>query len=266
MTTTAPLPLSDEATAAIDAQLPSADPAQAAELPLSFMDMLAGRLGDLYQAGGPVVALIIALSVMALAMCLLKLYQFQRMGIGGAAKCTQKALTCWQEGEVQAALSAVEGKKNPAAETLHAVMRLSLEGAAEAIQREEAERVASASLFEMRRYLRALEVITQCAPLLGLFGTVLGMIEAFRTLQSAGSTVDPSLLAGGIWVALLTTAAGLALAIPLSLFLAWLETVVARQTHLTEQLATRFFTQPQKRPVLHSIPTPEDGRRAARAH
>jgi biopolymer transport protein ExbB len=58
---------------------------------------------------------------------------------------------------------------------------------------------------------------------LGLFGTVLGMIAAFQSLQSAGTQVDPSVLAGGIWVALLTTAAGLAVAMPTALVLSWLE-------------------------------------------
>ena len=50
------------------------------------------------------------------------------------------------------------------------------------------------------------------------------VIEAFRNLQAAGNTVDPSLLAGGIWVALLTTAVGLAVAMPVSMALTWFET------------------------------------------
>jgi biopolymer transport protein ExbB len=70
---------------------------------------------------------------------------------------------------------------------------------------------------------RLLDSIAQIAPLLGLFGTVLGMIDAFRALQEAGQSVDPSALAGGIWVALLTTAAGLAIAMPTTLALTWLE-------------------------------------------
>jgi biopolymer transport protein ExbB len=49
------------------------------------------------------------------------------------------------------------------------------------------------------------------------------MIDAFQSLQSAGSQVDPSLLAGGIWVALLTTAVGLAVAMPTAMVLSWLE-------------------------------------------
>ena len=71
--------------------------------------------------------------------------------------------------------------------------------------------------------LRLLDTIAQIAPLLGLFGTVLGMIDAFRTLQEAGNSADPSVLAGGIWVALMTTAAGLVVAIPASLAVSWFD-------------------------------------------
>ena len=76
---------------------------------------------------------------------------------------------------------------------------------------------------------RFLDTVVQLAPLLGLFGTVLGMIEAFQALQAAGTQVDPSLLAGGIWVALLTTAVGLIIAIPTATSLAWLESRVEKE-------------------------------------
>ena len=62
--------------------------------------------------------------------------------------------------------------------------------------------------------MRGLEVIASLSPLLGLLGTVLGMIKAFVRLESAGTKVDPAILAGGIWEALLTTAFGLSVAIP----------------------------------------------------
>jgi biopolymer transport protein ExbB len=64
-----------------------------------------------------------------------------------------------------------------------------------------------------------LELISTIAPLLGLLGTVLGMIAAFQALQESGSRADPAILAGGIWEALLTTAAGMAVAIPASITL-----------------------------------------------
>jgi hypothetical protein len=75
----------------------------------------------------------------------------------------------------------------------------------------------------VERGFRLLDSIAQIAPLLGLFGTVLGMIAAFQALQASGQSVDPAALAGGIWVALLTTAGGLAIAMPTSLALTWLE-------------------------------------------
>lgn len=66
----------------------------------------------------------------------------------------------------------------------------------------------------LRRYLRVFHAISNVAPLLGLLGTVLGMIEAFDTMAATESLGRPELLASGISVALVTTAAGLSVAIP----------------------------------------------------
>lgn len=67
---------------------------------------------------------------------------------------------------------------------------------------------------EGEKRLAALASVAHLAPLCGLFGTVLGMIEVFRKLESMGGRADVGLLSGGIWVALLTTAFGLLIAIP----------------------------------------------------
>jgi len=64
------------------------------------------------------------------------------------------------------------------------------------------------------RHIRTLETIAMVSPLLGLLGTVLGMIQAFRDLEMAEGAANAALLAGGIWQALLTTAAGLIVALP----------------------------------------------------
>ena len=64
--------------------------------------------------------------------------------------------------------------------------------------------------------LPSLEIISQVSPLIGLLGTVIGMIDSFNELELGGSLVDPSILAGGIWTALLTTAMGLIVAICIS--------------------------------------------------
>ena len=67
---------------------------------------------------------------------------------------------------------------------------------------------------EATRFLSGLAVVAQSSPLLGLLGTVVGMIAAFVQIESLGEAVTPSDMAGGIWEALLTTAAGLIVAIP----------------------------------------------------
>jgi biopolymer transport protein ExbB len=72
------------------------------------------------------------------------------------------------------------------------------------------ERVVS----QMRKYLRLFNAISNLTPLLGLLGTVLGMIDAFNTIARADAMGRPELLAGGIGTALITTAAGLCVAIP----------------------------------------------------
>ena len=96
----------------------------------------------------------------------------------------------------------------------------------------------------LRAGLRPLELIATVAPLIGLLGTVLGMISAFRTLQDSGGQADPALLAGGIWEALLTTAAGMTVAIPASVALTWFESIAERVQREMEDMATRIFLGP----------------------
>ena len=79
---------------------------------------------------------------------------------------------------------------------------------------EEIEILLQKKYLKSQRFLPSLEIIAQVSPLVGLLGTVIGMIDSFNELELGGSLVDPSILAGGIWTALLTTAMGLIVAIP----------------------------------------------------
>lgn len=111
----------------------------------------------------------------------------------------------------------------------------------------EVSRVARALLAEARSGLRGLELASTIGPLLGLLGTVTGMIAAFKVLQDAGARGDPALLAGGIWEALLTTAAGMAVAIPAQVALTWFESVVDDLRRDMEDAATRIlYGAPQR--------------------
>lgn len=82
------------------------------------------------------------------------------------------------------------------------------------------------------------------------------MIEAFQSLQGAGSSVDPSLLAGGIWVALLTTAVGLAVAMPTSMILAWFESRTARERVFADKALQTVLVPGQTLPAAAESPAP----------
>jgi biopolymer transport protein ExbB len=96
---------------------------------------------------------------------------------------------------------------------------------------------------QMERGLRGIAVIARIAPLLGLLGTVVGLVEAFLAVSTMQGPPDPSVLASGIWQALLTTVAGLLVAIPAILSHEWLqsrvdEVALQMQEALTEVLAS----------------------------
>ncbi|MEM9643430.1 MAG: MotA/TolQ/ExbB proton channel family protein [Planctomycetota bacterium] len=82
--------------------------------------------------------------------------------------------------------------------------------------------------------------VIKSAPMIGLFGTVFGMMGAFKTLATA-ETVEPSALAGDIQVALVTTASGLAIAIPLMIAVANVNIKIAKMEDLIGSGVTRFF-------------------------
>lgn len=84
--------------------------------------------------------------------------------------------------------------------------------------KDSAEEVEEQSLGIFERFLPTLATIANISPILGLLGTVLGMIRVFMKIQTMGGEVNAASLAGGIWEALITTAAGLIVAIPILIF------------------------------------------------
>jgi biopolymer transport protein ExbB len=197
---------------------------------------------NLLSLGGPVVAILMALSVFSVALVIVKLIQFHRERVGSHARA-REALDAWMKRERAWAIGLAESHPSAVSEALASAMRLASRiDVPRSVLEQEVARTAQQRLHDQQRGFRALDAIAQVAPLLGLFGTVLGMIEAFRQLQAAGNAVDPSLLAGGIWVALLTTAMGLAVAMPTQLVLTWLETRVENERVAIETMASSVIT------------------------
>lgn len=203
---------------------------------------LFGDLAEFLARGGAALWVIAALSVLTLAVILWKAWQLLRAGAWSISKA-ERAVALFTAGNAPAAQSLLARRRG---------LRVSLARAAIAARRtrpdgparEETARVAKGLLAEVRGGLRVLELIASIAPLLGLLGTVLGMIAAFQALQESGAGADPAALAGGIWEALLTTAAGMAVAIPAAMALSWYEAVIDRVRHDMEDIATRIFLAP----------------------
>lgn len=189
---------------------------------MTMAETIGARLTALIDLGGPVIAILLALSVLVLAAFLWKLWQFRALGVGRYAQI-DRARAAIDAGDGPGAARALADSRHHLAPVLAAALDC------EAAARPRLVAMAEARLATVTSGFRLFDSIAQLAPLLGLFGTVLGMIDAFRALQSAGDAVDPSALAGGIWVALLTTAAGLAVAMPTGLALAFFESRAARE-------------------------------------
>lgn len=201
------------------------------------------QVTEFLDRGGPVLWLIAALSVATLTLILWKTWRLAVMG-AWSGRASERAAALWAEGDRAGAEAALDGRTSLRAGLVRAAMAARRnDSLTDAQAREETTRVAKAGLARARSGLRMLDLVVTIAPLLGLFGTVLGMIAAFRTLQETGAQADPSALAGGIWEALLTTAAGMGVAIPASMALSWFESVVDRVQADMEDLATRIFTR-----------------------
>jgi biopolymer transport protein ExbB len=198
---------------------------------------------DGVSRGGPVMWLIAVLSVVTLALVLWKVWRFFWLGVWGGSDMGP-ALAAWAAGDLDGAEALMRGARGLRARVARVAMAIRRDRRlSDGQAREEVTRLALAELRDARAGLRALDVIAAIAPLLGLFGTVLGMIEAFRGLEAAGAQVHPGVVAGGVWQALLTTAAGMAVAIPAAIAGAWFEAVADRVQAEMEDTATRIFTR-----------------------
>ncbi len=234
-------PFAETAEIAPDAN--GAQPTETAPIaPADLKDRAQGAYGKAFKFlkdGGPSIWAIAALAVITLALILWKIWRLALIGAWSRGKAG-KALRAYEHGDYELALKTVRRRRGVRSKVLTAGL-VAIDTLPEPRAREEVARIAKGQIATARIGLGALELISTIAPLLGLLGTVLGMIAAFQALQAAGSKADPALLAGGIWEALLTTAAGMGVAIPASAALTWFEAVIDRIRRDIEDGATRLF-------------------------
>jgi len=190
-----------------------------------------GSMVQMLAKGGPVMVPLVICSVVALAVVIERLQFWWRHGDLRAA---ERALELAERGKVDEALEVARTSRA-------AVARVVAAGLAErqAPPASAMEAAAQAEMGRLRTYLPVLDTIVTLSPLLGLLGTVTGMIAAFGILSTSGMN-QPHAITGGVAEALIATAAGLAVAIatlvPYNYFLARAE----RAMDAMERLASRL--------------------------
>ena len=191
---------------------------------------------DALSVGGPALWVIFGISIVLVTVGLWKFWHLIKLG-AWHKKQADEILKLWLEKKIEPVNA---NRQNIRAKILgQTILAISDKNYTNEMVREECVRLANNDLNDARRGLRIIDLIITIAPLVGLLGTVLGMIEAFQALQDSGAQADPSALAGGIWEALLTTAAGMGIAIPASILLSWYDSVVENVQADIENLATQ---------------------------
>jgi biopolymer transport protein ExbB len=113
--------------------------------------------------------------------------------------------------------------------------------------KEAVESSGKMEVHNLERYLGVLATIAAVAPLLGFLGTVTGMIKAFMRIEALGGNVNASVLAGGIWEALVTTASGLTVGIPVLIFYNYFQGKVDRFVYEMEESSSKLLEALSKR-------------------
>jgi len=219
----------------------------AAPLPTEELPMASADLWQVLVSGGPVMIPLAGLSVIGTMLIMIYLFSLRRGGVvSGRYMTTADAML--RKGDYYGLL-AVSNRHN---EAVARIMRRTLDfltknpraTVAEAREIAEAEGVRQAS--SLNQQISYLADIGTIAPMLGLFGTVLGMIKSFSVVASDIASTRPMMLAGGVAEALVTTAAGLMIGIPAmaaySFFRGRVQSLIADLEAATTQLMALLGT------------------------
>ena len=203
------------------------------------------EFGSLLAKGGPVVYILLALSVYVLSIVIYKMHVLSKVNFF-RFDVTKDSLAMWLDNKKEDAYKAISKDIHPQKKvvsfTMYHLLKNNITQAKERYLREEVLRLSQERLEYYDSNLDTLKVIAMVAPLLGLLGTVFGMIDAFQQMEMAGNNINPSTLSGGIWEALLTTAVGLSVAIPTVLFESYFRATNEKLKINIEHSVTKLLT------------------------
>ena len=190
-----------------------------------MQDEVMQDLSTLIDKGGYVMIPLLILSVISVTLILERCWFWLLVGGRGSIGYLEKLNALLRRGEFDKATELVKRDKSPYGFVAKALLS---EGTSDAVAMEAVESQRP----RIDRFMVALSTIITAAPLLGILGTVLGIIQSFRLLGEQSVLTDPSDVAGGIAAALLTTAVGLIVALitlfPYMLFRGWSSRSISR--------------------------------------
>ncbi len=165
---------------------------------------------DIMMKGGVVMILIYILSIVSLFILVERLITLRKLRINTRSFVLQ-IRNLLLRNQVQEAILLCRQTGGPIARLTQAALQNADRPRMEI--KDAIETAGKAEIYHLEKYLGTLATIASIAPMVGFFGTVTGMIRAFMAIQARGGNVDATVLAGGIWEALVTTAAGLVVGI-----------------------------------------------------
>jgi len=195
-------------------ELPFQESPQSSGLEMFARKIVGSGLVDIFIEGGFVMWPILILVIWALATIIWKIVSLNYAKVN-IAEFLDKIVKLVEDKKYDEAIQLCEQTRGPVAVILHSGL-LKVDKGVEAVEKA----IENAGVMEMaflEKGFIPLSTTINLAPMFGFFGTVVGMIRAFKDIAAAGE-VEPTIVASGIQIALVTTAAGLAVAIPVQFF------------------------------------------------
>ena len=205
---------------------------------------------DIWEGGGWMMWFLAASFVIGMVVIVWKLIDLTSKG-ARTKRVLRDVDALVAEGRIGEAVETAENSKTPAGRILAEGLRRADEGTERVIKS-----IENAGLIEMAKLERGLVVlatVSTVAPLLGFLGTVVGMIQAFQAIELAGE-VEATTVAAGIKVALITTAAGLVIAIPVSIAHNYFVSRIDRLVIDMEESAQRTIDHLHDREIRRGAP------------
>ncbi len=193
---------------------------------------------DILAKGGPVMIPLVLVSVMAVAISLERMWYFARLR-GDRPDLMEELRVYLYEGRLLEAMQSIRRYNGPTAAILAEGLAAWDRSVDEVRQR--LERVGQEEVLKMEARMAWLDAIVTGAPMLGLLGTVTGIIRSFRILSQLQGIEQPSALSAGIAEALITTAAGLVIAVPVLFVYVYLSTLIDRRVAQLNRVSSQFL-------------------------